>query len=103
MADRVSLQRVFNNILTNCARYSDGELHVLVKDNGTVIFSNHAQVFSDVETECLFDRFYTVNHAKGSTGLSLSISRHLMECMGGTIETAYAHGILHMILNLPMI
>ena len=38
MADRVLLQRVFNNILTNCARYSDGELHVRVNENGTVIF-----------------------------------------------------------------
>ena len=66
-------------------------------------FFNIAKVFSNVETERLFDRFYTVNHAKGSTGLGLSISRHLMECMGGTIEIVYEQGILHMILTLPMI
>lgn len=66
-------------------------------------FPNHAKGFSNVETERLFDRFYTVNHAKGSADLGLSISGNLMESMDGTIEAVYELGILRIIVTLPMI
>lgn len=98
-----ALQRVFSNILNNCARYSDGDLHVKLKEDGTVIFSNHACRLSHVETERLFDRFFTVNNAKGSTGIGLSVSKHLMENMHGTMKAVYDQGIVHIIVCIPQV
>ena len=39
--------------------------------------------------ERLFDRFFTVESASGSTGLGLSIARQLTEKMGGHISAEY--------------
>ena len=48
----------------------------------------------------LFDRFFTVETARGSTGLGLSIARTLMEQMGGKIVVGYEDGVLKIRLNV---
>ena len=67
--DAAALRRVFDNILSNAAKYSDGDLAVVLAPDGKVTFSNRASALSRVEAERLFDRFYTVDSARGSTGL----------------------------------
>lgn len=49
---------------------------------------------NEVETGRLFDRFYTVDYARKSTGLGLSIARTLAEQMKGTIWAEYEDGRL---------
>lgn len=44
--------------------------------------------------EKLFDRFYTVQEARVSTGLGLSIARSLVEQLGGSIGAEYEDGVL---------
>lgn len=83
--DAAALRRIFDNILSNAVKYSDGDLQVSLLPEGTVVFSNSAQSLGCVQAERLFDRFYTVETARGSTGLGLSIARLLTEEMGGTI------------------
>lgn len=51
-----------------------------------VVFSNTAQNLNVVTVGRLFERFYTVESSRNSTGLGLSIAKILMERMGGTIE-----------------
>ena len=46
----------------------------------------------------LFDRFYTVDAGRNSTGLGLSIARTLTEQMGGSIEAAYQDGTLSIVV-----
>lgn len=47
-----------------------------------------------VQTERLFDRFFTVETGGGSTGLGLSIAKLLTEKMGGSIAAEYREGRL---------
>lgn len=83
--DAGALRRVFDNILSNAAKYADGGLAVSLLPDGSVVFSNTAHLLSRVQVERLFDRFYTVEAARSSTGLGLSIARLLTEKMGGRI------------------
>ncbi len=87
--DAAALRRVFGNILSNAAKYSDGDLTVSLTPEGTVTFTNHAHGLGRVQAERLFDRFFTVESASGSTGLGLSIARQLTEKMGGYITAEY--------------
>jgi hypothetical protein len=89
MVNKASLERVFSNLLNNALKYSDGDLEITLSDTGEITFSNTSQRLSAVEVEQLFDRFYTVEAARNSTGLGLSIARTLVERMGGTITASY--------------
>lgn len=93
--DENALRRIFDNILNNAAKYSEGDLTVRLKTDGTVQFSNKAENLSRVQAEQLFDRFFTVETAEGSTGLGLSIAKFLTEKMGGDIRVEYENGNLH--------
>ena len=92
--DGSAVRRIFDNILSNAARYSDGDLTVRLMTSGRVIFENSAAGLDPVQTAQLFDRFYTVNTARGGTGLGLSIAKLLTERMGGSIEAEYSKGKL---------
>lgn len=92
--DSAALRRIFDNILSNAVKYSDGDLAVSLRPDGTVTFSNSAPSLSRVQAERLFDRFYTVETARNSTGLGLSIAKLLTEKMGGTITAEYESGHL---------
>ena len=98
--NREALSRVFGNILSNVLKYSDGDLKVELKENGGLTFSNHARDLDEVQVGKLFDRFFTVETARGSTGLGLSIARTLMEQMGGKITAEYGDGILKIRINV---
>ena len=50
--------------------------------------------------EQLFDRFYTVETARNSTGLGLSIAKTLVQRMGGSITAEYENDKLTIIIRL---
>lgn len=99
--DRLALGRVFANLLSNAVKYSAGDLEITLLETGEVRFVNTAFGLNGVEVERLFDRFYTVNTARKSTGLGLTIARTLIEQMGGTIGASYTNGKLAICLRLP--
>lgn len=89
-----ALSRVFENILNNAVKYSDGDLTITLSDSGKITFSNHAADLSETQVAKLFDRFYTVNSARQSTGLGLSISKLLVEQMNGKISACYQDNVI---------
>lgn len=99
--DAAALRRVFDNILSNAAKYSDGDLAVVLAPDGEVTFSNRASALSRVEAARLFDRFYTVDSARGSTGLGLSIAKLLTEKLHGTISADYENETLRICIAFP--
>ena len=99
--DRRALGRVFENILGNAAKYSDGDLAVRLSPEGGVLFENGAKELDAVQTAHLFDRFFTVNTARGGTGLGLSIAKQLTERMGGSISAEYRKGRLRVQVRFP--
>ena len=87
--DKSALSRIFGNIISNAVKYSDGDFSVTMTDAGEITFSNTASELSSVDVGKLFDRFYTVDSARKSTGLGLSIAKLLTERMGGFISADY--------------
>lgn len=98
-SNRAALSRIFGNIIGNALKYSDGDLSVELSDDGQVTFKNHAHNLDKLRVEKLFDRFYTVQEAHGSTGLGLSIARSLVEQLGGSIGAEYEDGVLRIEVN----
>lgn len=92
--DQRALSRVLENILNNVLKYSDGDLAVTLTDGGELILANSAASLSEVQVGKLFDRFFSVEAARNSTGLGLSIAKSLVESMGGSISAEYRDGML---------
>ena len=98
--DKSALSRIFGNIVSNAVKYSDGDFSVTMSDAGEITFSNTASELSSVDVGKLFDRFYTVDSARKSTGLGLSIAKLLTERMGGRISADYKGNMLSITLSL---
>lgn len=101
MLDGAALSRVCSNLIHNAIKYSDGDLDLTLEPTGEIMFANSAQGLDEVQAGKLFDRFYTVETARRSTGLGLAIARDLVEQMGGTITAEYEDGRLGIRLFFP--
>lgn len=99
--DPYALSRVFSNIIGNAVKYSDGDLEITLTEDGRAFFSNAAASLDEVSVGRLFDRFYTVESARKSTGLGLSIAKTIMERMNGSICAVYSENRLSINISLP--
>lgn len=99
--DRTALNRIFSNIIGNAIKYSDGDFEVRMEESGAILFSNTARDLTPVTAGRLFDRFYTVEASRGSTGLGLSIAKHLTERMGGCIAADFRDQRLCITVRFP--
>ena len=96
-----ALSRIFGNIISNAIKYSDGDLSVTLYQSGKIVFSNSASKLDEIQVGKLFDRFYTVDTAKKSTGLGLSIAKALTEQMNGSITACFNNGTISIRLIFP--
>lgn len=84
-----AVNRIFSNIISNALKYSDGDFAVIMSEEGSITFSNTARELDALAVGRLFDRFYTVEASRNSSGLGLSIAKILTERMGGSITASY--------------
>lgn len=97
--NRSSLLRIFSNLLNNAIKYSDGDLEITLSEEGKIIFTNTASTLDEVQAGKLFDRFYTVEAARESTGLGLTIAKTLIEQMDGSITSKYENDKLSICIS----
>lgn len=101
LVDKTILSRILENLLSNAIKYSDGDLDITLSTDGTITFTNTASSLDQIQVEKLFNRFYTVESARHSTGLGLSIVKSLVEQMKGEITAQLANNRLMIELTFP--
>jgi len=88
-ADKLLMQRVLDNIITNAKKHTPAHTRVLVKAQENVItVRDFGTGIPQHELDNLFERYYrgtnTTSDSSG-TGLGLAITKQLVELHGGTI------------------
>ncbi len=86
--------RVFENILSNISKYNNGNVRICLESNGNIIFSNKATSLDATTVQKIFHRYFTVENARKSNGIGLSIAKQLVELNGGNINATYKNEIL---------
>lgn len=91
-ANGAAVERVVANLLHNAGRYAKTAFEVRVSERANeggvlLAFANDTDSLDEGEVARLFEPFYTVDGSRTqeSSGLGLTIARHLVESMGGTL------------------
>jgi len=89
-SNELMLTRVFDNLIRNAYKHSNGNLDIEVNKNNDKIkikFINDL-LYNDLDVELMFDEFYTVDisRTKGNTGLGLAIAKEFVEQLKGKIN-----------------
>ena len=92
--NEIMLKRILENIISNAIKYSEDNFVISLKDNGDLEFSNKTKLIDRTSLGKIFDRFYTVENAKKSTGIGLSIAKQLVELNDGKIIAEYKNNNL---------
>ena len=90
ISDRILLERILQNLLTNAQRYAAGSVCIaLTETDGAVrlMIANPVADPTVLDPTRLFDRFYTADPARsnGATGLRLAVVKILAERLGGSV------------------
>jgi signal transduction histidine kinase len=93
--DKDAISQAFLNLLSNAVKYSEDCKYIGVeisreKDLVKISVADHGIGMAKGELKRIFDKFYrvpnyTVKQARGS-GLGLTLTRHIIEAHGGTID-----------------
>ena len=92
--NKVSIIRVFENILSNVLKYGEGDFRVELHKDGKIVFSNKASFLDSTSAQKIFDRYFTVENGKPANGIGLSIAKQLVELNHGKIDAKYFDGCL---------
>ena len=91
--------------MDNAVKYCDPEGMIRVSLRGgkhpTILVDNSYMAIGSVEFDRLFDRFYTVESSRQSTGLGLSIAKELAQRMDGSIGSNFQNGTLTVWVEFP--
>ncbi|MBR6733998.1 MAG: HAMP domain-containing histidine kinase [Kiritimatiellae bacterium] len=88
MADKDALRQIGVNLVTNAAKYSDGEIEIEV-EGPEIRWKDRGPGIPHGSEERIFERFYRVDNslaqATSGSGLGLPIARALARGMGGDL------------------
>ncbi|MFC2123859.1 sensor histidine kinase [Bacteroidota bacterium] len=111
--DRTLLLKIFENILSNCIKYSEENAGVVIDINTnnhkTIIrFSDSGPGIPDDEIGLAFDKFRKLSSlptlGEGTSGLGLYLSKHFTDLMNGNIELINGKKAgLNVILDFPLV
>jgi two-component system, OmpR family, sensor histidine kinase BaeS len=111
-ADRLRLNQVFSNLLTNSCRYTHvgGQVRVqaaLHDQQLILMLEDSAPAMDAAQLPYLFDRFYRADASRsrqhGGSGLGLAICQTIVSAHGGTIRAEASDlGGLKIIITLPL-
>ena len=93
--DKNMIIRVFENLISNIIKYSDGNCNIILEENGKISFINKASKLDVTTVKKIFDRYYTIEKMKEYSGLGLSIAKQLVEINGGSINAKYIKNKLY--------
>lgn len=103
---RKSVLRIFENIISNALKYGKNifEVDYYIRDDGTIQFDfvNESDRLTNVSLSKLFDKFYTVQEGKESTGLGLLIAKKMVEEAGGSINASLEEERFKITVVLPV-
>ncbi len=106
--DEKRLEQVFENIISNSVKYSDGsKIDMSFEDDGKYLYcyiSDYGIGIVDEDIPFIFDKFYRGKNAKDKqgSGLGLYIVKYIMEKMNGAVEIKNREYGLTVILKLKI-
>lgn len=103
-ADKDALVRIFENLISNTIKYSEGDFHVtlLVEDGRVKItFANITDTISKDDVKLLFHRYFTQDKSRNgqNNGLGLSIAKEFIKKMSGDVNAQLKEGVLEIIMT----
>lgn len=111
VGDGKALERILHNLVQNALRYARSRFRVCIREAASagggrsrigLDFCNDTDTLTQEDIRCLFDRFYTADHARSgtATGLGLAISRLLAQAMDGEASAVLTpSGELHLLFS----
>ena len=82
--NRMLLQNVFSNLLTNAARYTTGEISVTFSNN-TLAIANECVPINEADLKNIFEPFYTLSQSRNKTqsgnGVGLYIVKRNLDAL----------------------
>ena len=99
------LQRAIQNLISNCLKYSYGDVNFTIVESETVrlIATNPVDNAEQIDIARIFDRFYKADYSRTGqgAGLGLSITKLLVEKMNGTISAYMDNNIIAIQIDFP--
>lgn len=101
IGDSCRIDQVLDNLISNAIRYAPPDSQIvlgLTEENQClrIYVSDHGEGIAEEALPLIWERFYRVdksrNRSSGGSGLGLSITRGLVEAMGGTIQVQSKKG-----------
>lgn len=110
MADGKLLWRVFDNLITNIAKYAQSSSRVYidlrqVEEQVQIVFKNISAEALNISGDELMERFVRGDSSRNTegSGLGLSIAKSLVEMMHGTMEVVIDGDLFKVMIELPAI